>query len=332
MTLDPTSAAFDVFGGSSSVSVTAVSGCAWTASSPDNWITVTGGSPGDGNGTVTYSVAQNTSTGRSGQIFIGDQTFTVDQADACMISIDDVNKTEGDSGTSQAELTISLSRAETSTVAVTWSTSDGTADTSDYVSASGTAVFSPGETTKTVNIDVIGDTLPENDEVFNVDLTLSSGNAVMLDNRGICTIYDDDQPPPIDGTYTGLTSQGRPVSLTVSSGVITSSSVDWSCYPALGGTASGTWNGSTCSINATNRFACGSSSCSSIPHQLNLRISGAFSGTSVSGLVSLALHPCVSGCSCCYASGITFTAAHPLIFEDGFETGDSAAWSSTVLP
>jgi hypothetical protein len=69
---------FNSSGGSGTVGVTAVGGCAWTASSNAGWITITGGSSGTGNGTVSYSVAANTSSvGRTGTVTVAGQTFTV---------------------------------------------------------------------------------------------------------------------------------------------------------------------------------------------------------------------------------------------------------------
>ena len=73
------------------VSVTAAAGsCAWTAVSNTSWIDVTGGASGVGNGTVTYSVAANT-TGveRAGTMTIAGATFTVTQAPGpptCMLA------------------------------------------------------------------------------------------------------------------------------------------------------------------------------------------------------------------------------------------------------
>jgi hypothetical protein len=79
--ISPTSASFGASGGSGSVSVTAPSGCSWTAGSNASWITITSGSSGSGNGTVSYSVAANTSTSsRTGTMTIAGQTFTVTQA------------------------------------------------------------------------------------------------------------------------------------------------------------------------------------------------------------------------------------------------------------
>jgi hypothetical protein len=85
----PSSATVSAGGGGGSVSVTAHSGCTWVAVSNDNWITVTSGNIGSGNGTVTFTVAPNSSTfGRTGTITIAGQTFVVSQAGRpCTISI-----------------------------------------------------------------------------------------------------------------------------------------------------------------------------------------------------------------------------------------------------
>ena len=69
-----------VAGSIETVSVTAEEGCRWTAVSNDNWITVSGGTPGNGNGDVSYSVAANTGAQRTGTIAIAGQSFIVTQA------------------------------------------------------------------------------------------------------------------------------------------------------------------------------------------------------------------------------------------------------------
>jgi hypothetical protein len=63
------------------VEVTAPVECGWTATSSVPWVTVTSGANGMGNGTVAFSVAMNATAPRSGTIAIGDQTFTINQAD-----------------------------------------------------------------------------------------------------------------------------------------------------------------------------------------------------------------------------------------------------------
>jgi MYXO-CTERM domain-containing protein len=74
-------------GGARSFSVSASnSGCGWTAKSNASWITGVTAS-GTGNGTVNYTVAANTGAARSGTITAAGQTFTVNQAHGCTVSV-----------------------------------------------------------------------------------------------------------------------------------------------------------------------------------------------------------------------------------------------------
>jgi subtilisin family serine protease len=66
-------------GGSYSFNVTSPTNCDYSATTNVNWITVNGGNPSSGNGTINYTVAQNSSLPRSGTIRIGDQNFQVTQ-------------------------------------------------------------------------------------------------------------------------------------------------------------------------------------------------------------------------------------------------------------
>lgn len=78
--LNPTFASVSSSGTNSSVSVTTVSGCAWTAASNASWLTLTGATSGTLSGTVTYAVAANTGAARTGTLTIGGQTMTIAQA------------------------------------------------------------------------------------------------------------------------------------------------------------------------------------------------------------------------------------------------------------
>ena len=79
--ISPTSQSFSASGGSGTVNVTADSGCAWTATTSVSWIAVTTGTSGSSNGTVSYTVAANTSTNqRTGTLTIAGKTFTATQA------------------------------------------------------------------------------------------------------------------------------------------------------------------------------------------------------------------------------------------------------------
>ena len=82
--ITPASASFPEAGGSGSVDVTHLPGCAWrieNGTSATGWFTVTSGTSGVGSGTLTYSVAQNTtSSGRGLNPTIADSPFSVTQA------------------------------------------------------------------------------------------------------------------------------------------------------------------------------------------------------------------------------------------------------------
>ncbi|WP_320178476.1 BACON domain-containing protein [Roseovarius pacificus] len=74
-------------GTGASISVTAGAGCTWSAVSNDGWITVTGGSAGNGNGSVTFDVAANTGPARAGTLTVAGETFVVTQDDGCSFII-----------------------------------------------------------------------------------------------------------------------------------------------------------------------------------------------------------------------------------------------------
>jgi glucose/arabinose dehydrogenase len=110
------------------------------------------------------------------------------------ISINDVSVNEGDSGTSTATFTVSLSNASSQTITVNYATSNGTATAgNEYVAMNGTLTFTPGQTTQSVNVTINGDIFNEPSVTFNVDLT-SPSNATILDAQGVGTITDDDAP------------------------------------------------------------------------------------------------------------------------------------------
>ena len=52
--------------------------------------------------------------------------------------------------------------------------------------------FAPGETTKTITIEVKGDSKREADEYFYLDLFGNGGNSLFAKNRGLGTILNDD--------------------------------------------------------------------------------------------------------------------------------------------
>ena len=119
--------------------------------------------------------------------------------------INDVSVTEGNSGTTTATFTVTLSaptHAVNATVA--FATANGTALAgSDYESTSGTLTFAPGVTTQTIGVTVDGDFVIEPDETFLVNLS-SPVNATVADAQGVGTIVNDDT---IQSTLAALVAQ-----------------------------------------------------------------------------------------------------------------------------
>lgn len=85
-TLSTNNVAIVTAGGAATVTVTADSSCAWTAASNASFIAITSGTSGTGNGTVGFTVAQNTGTARVGTLTIAGQTVTVTQQGTNLIA------------------------------------------------------------------------------------------------------------------------------------------------------------------------------------------------------------------------------------------------------
>jgi hypothetical protein len=109
------------------------------------------------------------------------------------LSINDISMAEGNSGTTNLILTVTLSAASALTVNVNYATANGTATLadSDYQTASGTLTFNPGNLSKTITVLVNGDQKFEMDETLLVNLT-TPVNAAISDNQGQGTILNDD--------------------------------------------------------------------------------------------------------------------------------------------
>jgi hypothetical protein len=115
------------------------------------------------------------------------------------ISISDATATEGNSGTTVLTFTVSLSSASSQTVTVNYATADNTATVADndYTAIPSTVLtFAPLEISKTVTVNVTGDTTTEPDETFIVHLS-GATNATITDADGIGTIQNDDATPSI---------------------------------------------------------------------------------------------------------------------------------------
>jgi len=158
---EQSSNAYEATEDTGSVKVSAPEGCSWSVISDNTWLTITSGNTGQGNGSVPYSVTENTeTTSRKGTFTLEGQTFTVTQEGI----VDDViNKAPIASFTYKVEgMTVYLDASDSSDPDGTishyaWSSSDGQ-------STSG----------KTAQLTFSTD---EEDEEYNITLTLT-------DNKG----------------------------------------------------------------------------------------------------------------------------------------------------
>src|SRR5204863_1963422 len=88
------------------------------------------------------------------------------------LSINNATVTEGNSGTTSAVFTITLSPVSGQTVTVTLATADGTAVAgADYVGTNVTVTFPPGTTSQTLAVAVLPDAINEANESFFVNLS-----------------------------------------------------------------------------------------------------------------------------------------------------------------
>lgn len=154
------------------------------------------------NGDTTFEPNETFNVNLSGAMnaTIGDNqgvgTITNDDAQPT-ISINDVAVTEGNTGTSTAGFTVSLSNPSSQTITVNYATADGTATAgSDYVTASGTLTFTPSQTSQPISVTISGETTFEPNETFNVNLSVAT-NSTIADNQGAGTINNDDTQPTI---------------------------------------------------------------------------------------------------------------------------------------
>jgi hypothetical protein len=79
--ISPRDVKVDAAGGTRTINVSTASGCTWTASTADSWITITSAASGTGSGSVTVSIARNGGKKRNGSVTIAGQNFKVEQAE-----------------------------------------------------------------------------------------------------------------------------------------------------------------------------------------------------------------------------------------------------------
>jgi hypothetical protein len=113
------------------------------------------------------------------------------------LSINDVTGPRPASGIIPFNFTVSLGQALSQVVTVNFATQNNTAIAGvDYIATSGTLTFMPGETTKTIPVEIPANTNP-NATIFFVNLSTPQ-NATIVKAQGIGTILGFSTAPPPD--------------------------------------------------------------------------------------------------------------------------------------
>jgi all-beta uncharacterized protein/BACON domain-containing protein len=123
--VSPTSVTIGAVGGTGTpIGVTASSGCAWTAASNVNWITLVAGQTGTGSGTVTYTVLANTGAARNGTLTVAGQSVTVSQSSGCTFIISPTSQAFANQGGTGGPVTVTTQSgcAWTATSNASWIT------------------------------------------------------------------------------------------------------------------------------------------------------------------------------------------------------------------
>jgi sugar lactone lactonase YvrE len=164
--------------------------------------------PGEASKQVVVLVSADTDREPSEQLFLNlvgpsgatlaraQAVGTITNDDVVSISVGDAKAREGNpviGSSASITFTVRLSAPSSQVITVRYATADDTATTADhdYEPASGVLEFLPGETGKTVEVTVYGDTAYEPDERFFLNLTNASG-ATIANAQAVGLIENDD--------------------------------------------------------------------------------------------------------------------------------------------
>lgn len=151
----------------------------------------------DGQGTLQIRILTVNAAGNDEWVGVDDILVTstaIPDGTPGRITISDASVVEGESG---SQLLFNVSRAGGSSGAATLAYQIGfdTADAADLAPGtplSGTVSFAPGETRKTIVLDVAGDVIPERNERLTVTLSPVDGSYEILDGAAAGIIVNDD--------------------------------------------------------------------------------------------------------------------------------------------
>ena len=195
--------------------------------------------------TLEVTLTRATTAGRSVTVDGTAAVTTLAEQSTVTVSVRASTGGEGDVTADEGEplqFTVNLSGVAAIEIEVPYQTANGTAQAgADYTATSGTLVFAPNETSKTVTVPTIEDQLNETDETLTLTLTeqgLPFG--VDLDTSSLTgTITDDDPLSVRVSAPSGSVTEGDPVTFKVELNGTSTANVTVS-YTVTGTAAAGT--------------------------------------------------------------------------------------------
>ena len=107
--------------------------------------------------------------------------------------IDSFGRLPGIGPKSAQRIAFHVLKASSKEISVSLATKDGTAIAgSDYKAASGTLTIKAGSTSKNIEVKIIGDSIPENNERFFLVLSNPVNAILGINDSATCTIKNDD--------------------------------------------------------------------------------------------------------------------------------------------
>ena len=134
-----------------------------------------------------------------------DDDSSQEESTASQLSVADATASEEDDST--IDFVVTLNPASDESVTVDYATANGSASAGDdYTAASGSLTFNAGETSKTIQVSIIDDSVVDNNETLTITLSNASG-ADISDGQATGTITDGDtETSPLTAAFQELPS------------------------------------------------------------------------------------------------------------------------------
>lgn len=174
----------------------------------------------------------------------------------------------------QADLTVSISKAALAPITVSYATVDGTAEAgSDYTSTTGSLNWATGQSdSRIITVPLTDDVTIEGNETFTVELTVTLGTATLATPAGgVVTITDNDGPPAMSivrKVGQAASTNELPIEFTVTF----SKEIDPSSFTAGDVSNTGTATGITWNVSQDSTFVYTLSATASLPGTLTPEI------------------------------------------------------------